>query len=93
MTEQAFESINPANEDVFATTRIWADGAVEKALEQTARQSKSWARTSLVKRCALLEAVADQLDSERDRLAGLVTAEMGKLAGEARAEVEKCAWV
>jgi succinate-semialdehyde dehydrogenase/glutarate-semialdehyde dehydrogenase len=93
MSEQAFESINPANEDVFATTRIWADDAVEKALEQTARQAKSWARTSLVKRCALLEAVADQLDNERDGLAGLVTAEMGKLAGEARAEVEKCAWV
>lgn len=93
MTEQAFDSINPANEDVFASTRIWADDAVEKALEQTARQSKSWAQTSLVKRCALLEAVADQLDSERDRLAGLVTAEMGKLVGEARAEVEKCAWV
>jgi len=93
MSEHAFESINPANEDVFATTRIWADDAVEEALEQTARQAKSWARTSLVKRCALLDAVADQLDSERDRLAGLVTAEMGKLAGEARAEVDKCAWV
>jgi succinate-semialdehyde dehydrogenase/glutarate-semialdehyde dehydrogenase len=93
MSEQAFESINPANGDVFATTRIWADDAVEKALKQTARRAKSWARTSLVERCALLEAVADQLDNERDRLAGLVTAEMGKLSGEARAEVEKCAWV
>jgi succinate-semialdehyde dehydrogenase/glutarate-semialdehyde dehydrogenase len=93
MSEHAVESINPANGDVFGTTRIWADDAVEKALEQTARQAKSWAQTDLVKRCALLEAVADQLDNERDRLAGLVTAEMGKLAGEARAEVEKCAWV
>jgi acyl-CoA reductase-like NAD-dependent aldehyde dehydrogenase len=62
MSEQAFESINPANGDVFATTRIWADDAVDKALEQTARRAKSWARTSLVERCALLEAVADQLD-------------------------------
>jgi succinate-semialdehyde dehydrogenase/glutarate-semialdehyde dehydrogenase len=40
-----------------------------------------------------LNAVAAELDSERERLADLVTAEMGKLAGEARAEVDKCAWV
>jgi len=93
MTSQMFESINPATGEVFATTPGWADDEVENALEQTARQARSWALTSLPARCALLEAVADQLDNERERLAALVTAEMGKLAGEARAEVDKCAWV
>ena len=42
---------------------------------------------------ALLGALADQLDSDRESLAGLISAEMVKLANEARAEVETCAWV
>jgi succinate-semialdehyde dehydrogenase/glutarate-semialdehyde dehydrogenase len=93
MSDQVFESINPATANVFATTAMWSDGAVEKALEQAARLASSWARTDLANRCALLQAIADQLDHDRDRLAGLITAEMGKLTGEARAEVEKCASV
>jgi succinate-semialdehyde dehydrogenase/glutarate-semialdehyde dehydrogenase len=93
MSNQVFESINPAIGEAFATTRVWDDDTVEQALEKSARQAKAWAKTAFSKRRALLEAVADQLESERDRLAGLVTAEMGKLAVEARAEVDKCVWV
>ena len=93
MRDQVFESVNPATGDTFATTRVWTEDAVEQALEQAARQTKAWAQAGFAKRRALLEAVADSLESERDRLAGLVTAEMGKLASEARAEVDKCVWV
>lgn len=93
MSDQVFESINPATGDAFATTRVWSDETIEQALGQAAHQAKAWARTGFVERRALLEAVADTLENERDRLAGLVTAEMGKLASEARAEVDKCAWV
>jgi len=92
-SERAFESINPATGESFATTQAWTDDAVERAVEMTARQAVLWAQSDPAERRALLEAVAEQLDSERDRLAELVTAEMGKLAGEARAEVDKCAWV
>lgn len=93
MSDNAFESINPATGETFATTRVWTDEAVEQALVQCERQAKLWAQSGFSERRALLEAVADRLESERDRLAGLVTSEMGKLASEARSEVDKCAWV
>ena len=66
---------------------------LEQAVDKAHRAARLWAGSSHAQRRALLEAVADRLDSERDRLAGLITAEMGKLSTEARAEVEKCAWV
>jgi succinate-semialdehyde dehydrogenase/glutarate-semialdehyde dehydrogenase len=41
----------------------------------------------------LLERVAQELRQQRERLAREVTREMGKPLSQARAEIEKCAWV
>lgn len=88
-----FESINPATGEVFATTRALSDDDLERSIAQSARQARLWAQSGFPDRRALLEAVAEQLEKERDRLARLMTAEMGKLGNEAEAEVDKCAWV
>jgi succinate-semialdehyde dehydrogenase/glutarate-semialdehyde dehydrogenase len=93
MTDQHFESINPATQEVISRTAKFSTRELEKALEQADRQARSWALSSFTERSALLEAVADQLESRCDEFAGLITREMGKLLRESRAEVEKCAWV
>ena len=93
MSDHTFESINPATGEHLATTRALTDDAVDEALVHADRQAKAWAQSSFGKRRALLEALADQLESERERLAGIVTSEMGKLVSESRAEVDKCARV
>ncbi len=93
MSDQFFESINPATQEVISRTPKFGAHELELALERADRQARRWAQSSFSERSALLEAVADQLESRRDELAGLITAEMGKLLREARAEVEKCAWV
>lgn len=93
MNSTIFESVNPATGEVFSRIPVWSDAAVERALLQTARQRHEWADTPLAQRCQLLVAVADILTQERDRLAAIMTSEMGKLTKEACGEIDKCAWV
>lgn len=93
MSDLNFESINPATGEVIRSTQVFDDKAIEQALQRAERRARSWAQSSFSERRALLEAVADHLDDGREGMAGLITSEMGKLIGEARSEVEKCAWV
>jgi succinate-semialdehyde dehydrogenase / glutarate-semialdehyde dehydrogenase len=93
MPGHQFESINPATGERIAATQGLDGDGIEQALATAARCATRWAQTGFPERGALLQAVADGLDDQRERLAGLVTAEMGKLRREALAEVDKCAWV
>ncbi|HBZ46392.1 MAG TPA: succinate-semialdehyde dehydrogenase, partial [Stenotrophomonas sp.] len=51
----------------------------------------TWSARSLQERGAKLRAIAGQLRARRDDIQHAMTTEMGKLKGEALAEVEKCA--
>jgi len=51
----------------------------------------AWAARPVEERASLVRAVGAQLRAQAGELAGLMTAEMGKPVGEARAEVEKSA--
>ncbi|MEQ8660405.1 MAG: NAD-dependent succinate-semialdehyde dehydrogenase, partial [Gammaproteobacteria bacterium] len=67
--------------------------ALDAAIGRAAAARKAWAAHPIEARCACLAHAADLLEARSDKLARLVTTEMGKLIGEARAEVAKCAWV
>jgi len=86
-----FQSINPATGRQIATYPVLGADAVEAKLACAARAYAAWRLTSIGERVALLEAIADQYDANRDRLAHMATAEMGKTLASAVAEVEKCA--
>ena len=88
-----FESVNPFNGRQVGTTSAFDSQQIECAITVAHRCATAWAQSPHDQRRALLLAVADQLDERRDELARLITLEMGKLVGEASAEVEKCAWV
>ena len=85
------ESINPANGRLLATVEDWREARLEVALAAAARAMPAWAETPIERRCALLGEAAAVLRARQDELARLITLEMGKLIGEARAEVDKCA--
>ena len=93
MGQRVFESINPATGKTLARTEALNDEALDQALEEAHQQSRVWAETGPGERARLLQAIADRLDDQQQALAQQITREMGKLIGEARAEVEKCAWV
>lgn len=85
------ESINPANGERLAAFERWDGARLEAALAAAARAAPSWAQTPLAQRCELLLRTAEVLRARGEELARLITLEMGKLIGEARAEIEKCA--
>ncbi len=89
----AFVSINPATGETLARFDQWRAEQLEAALAQAAEASRRWAATPLQQRCQHMRQVAEVLLERREELAKLITLEMGKLLGEARAEVEKCALV
>ncbi|MFI5398064.1 MAG: NAD-dependent succinate-semialdehyde dehydrogenase [Candidatus Binatia bacterium] len=91
-SEPLIRSINPATEDVLATFEPATRGQIEQALERGHDAYRKWRTTSFAERATLMRRAAVYLRQHRPRLAGLMTAEMGKPIGEAEAEIDKCAW-
>ncbi len=89
----AFDSINPATGALVERFEPMDDAEVASRLDAAARAASDWAAAPRAERCALLERVAALLHERRSPLAALITREMGKLIGEAEAEVDKCALV
>ncbi|MEV4127364.1 NAD-dependent succinate-semialdehyde dehydrogenase [Nocardia sp. NPDC049707] len=82
---------NPATGAIIARVAD-ADAAVgQRALEAAAAAQDKWARTSPRSRADLLMAVFGLLHERADRIAALITAEMGKPLAEARGEVSYAA--
>jgi succinate-semialdehyde dehydrogenase/glutarate-semialdehyde dehydrogenase len=85
-------AIDPATGALVREVAPADPAAVEGTLAAAAAAFPSWRATSFAQRAAHLGAVARQLRADADRLASLMTEEMGKPIREARGEVEKCAW-
>ncbi len=89
---QQLHSVNPATEEHIAAYPVHSERDVDAILDAAAARQPSWRATLVADRCALVSRVGELLRVRRDALAGLITAEMGKTIGEARAEIEKCAF-
>ncbi len=82
--------INPATGEEGKTFPELDDDEIEAKLARAAATFKSWRNTDYAERTGLLGRIADKYADNRDRLAGIMTFEMGKPIGQARAEIEKC---
>ncbi|MGH1342653.1 MAG: NAD-dependent succinate-semialdehyde dehydrogenase [Nannocystales bacterium] len=87
------QSINPATGETLRTYPEPDDAAVEAVMARVDEASTAWADESFEVRSALLLAIADQLELQREALATLIVEEMGKPVTQALAEVQKCALV
>jgi succinate-semialdehyde dehydrogenase/glutarate-semialdehyde dehydrogenase len=67
------------------------EAEVERLLQAAADAAPAWAARPLEDRGALLRAVAARLREEKDTIAAIMSADMGKLRREALAEIEKSA--
>lgn len=86
-----YVSFNPATDETLHSFGDHSDAEVEVRLARAAESQKLWARTPLSARMAALSRMAKALRERKERLASLITLEMGKPLTEARAEIEKCA--
>ena len=89
----SIESTNPATGDVVDTYEETTAQDLEDRLERATETFDEWRETPIERRQELLAAAADVLREGREEYAELMTREMGKPIGQARDEVEKCAWV
>lgn len=85
-------SINPATGQKIAEHSVLSAPEIEEHIGIAEAAGKAWREASLAQRGAVLKAVAKALRDDKDRLAKLMTMEMGKPAKEAGPEVEKAAW-
>jgi succinate-semialdehyde dehydrogenase/glutarate-semialdehyde dehydrogenase len=86
-----FATVNPATGETVATYPALTDSEVDAAIERSARAFAGYRTTGFAERAEWSRRAADVLDAERDRVATLMTTEMGKTVAAAAAEVEKCA--
>ena len=84
-------SINPATGETLRTFDPMTDTQVDDALALAESAWRSYRHTPLAGRARWLSAAANILEEEKDRLGRIMTLEMGKPIGAARAEAVKCA--
>lgn len=86
-------STNPSNGQLIRTFAELSPAEIEQRLARAQRAFPAWAGLGFAKRAALLQGLAARLRQDAQRLGALMTLEMGKPIVQARAEIEKCAWV
>lgn len=84
-----FNSINPATEEILGTFQAGNEQDVNKAVNAAEKALKGWSETPAPKRAEILFNVVKLLKENKERLAVLMTKEMGKVISEARGDVQE----
>ena len=84
-------TVNPATGETLQTFEEMSDDEVEGALAAAADAHASYRLISFDVRADWMRRAAEILDGEQDKIAAMMTMEMGKTLAAARQEVAKCA--
>ncbi|HEX7814000.1 aldehyde dehydrogenase family protein [Dyella sp.] len=85
----AYQIFNPTTGELVKTWPSYSDQQVEEALAAAHKLYKSqWSKGPIQPRLVVLRKLADLIDARTEELARIITAEMGKLIVESRAEVQ-----
>ncbi|PTY36239.1 succinate-semialdehyde dehydrogenase [Saccharospirillum sp. MSK14-1] len=85
-------AIDPSNGETLHEFAPASAEQVERILADGETAYRDWRQTSFAQRAEVLRKAANVMRDDVDRLAILMTEEMGKPIKEARGEVEKAAW-
>ncbi|MEN8006440.1 MAG: NAD-dependent succinate-semialdehyde dehydrogenase [Candidatus Krumholzibacteriota bacterium] len=88
-----FKTVNPATGEVIRAWQTMASAEVWETARKTHTAFGGWRERTVVQRVPFFEKLATVLRNNGDDWAALITTEMGKPITEARAEIEKCAWM
>ncbi|MCZ6696425.1 MAG: gamma-aminobutyraldehyde dehydrogenase [Acidobacteria bacterium] len=78
VSKQRMEVINPANEKIVGSVPQGTAQDVDLAVKAARKAFRSWSRLTPGERGALMSKLADQLDSETERIAEMETSQTGK---------------
>jgi succinate-semialdehyde dehydrogenase/glutarate-semialdehyde dehydrogenase len=87
----AIATINPATGELVKSFDALSPDELDARLERAAQAFRTYRRTDVQDRVGWLRAAADVLDADNERVAAMMTLEMGKTLSAARAEATKCA--
>ncbi|MCS6796764.1 MAG: NAD-dependent succinate-semialdehyde dehydrogenase [Raineya sp.] len=88
-----FESRNPFTQEVYESFSSLDSKELEAKLHKADIAYRYWREISLEKRIEKIKVLAENLLQRKEHYAQLICREMGKIIREARAEIEKCAWL
>jgi succinate-semialdehyde dehydrogenase/glutarate-semialdehyde dehydrogenase len=91
MSIKILKSIYPYTQEPLGEFPLMDDAALNRATSDAFRAFNEWNTYSFKQRAVVLKEVARILRRDQEDLATLITREMGKVIGESRGEVEKCA--
>ncbi len=87
------KSINPANGEEIKLYNEHSSAEIEKIISASHHDFLSWQKTDFKYRSEKMKKAAEVLRSKKERLAEIMTLEMGKPINQSKSEVDKCAWV
>ncbi|MEL3963042.1 NAD-dependent succinate-semialdehyde dehydrogenase [Lysinibacillus endophyticus] len=90
-TKEVITVVNPATQEVVEKVSKGSREDAIKAVESAKKAFKTWSKTVGLERAQILEKIAHRLLEEKERLAHLITVEMGKPFVNAQYEVESSA--
>jgi succinate-semialdehyde dehydrogenase/glutarate-semialdehyde dehydrogenase len=88
-----FKSINPFNDKVLYEFEEDSHADISQKISLAGHTFQNWKDVEMDERSSLFIALAEELRDQNEELAELATLEMGKPIKQAKAEVEKCAWL
>jgi succinate-semialdehyde dehydrogenase/glutarate-semialdehyde dehydrogenase len=88
-----FKTVNPATGEVIRTWCTMTPDEVRRTARLTHEAFHQWRGLSVADRVPCFQRLAAVLRDNLEDWAVLITTEMGKPITEARAEIEKCAWM
>ncbi|HZN78198.1 MAG TPA: NADP-dependent succinic semialdehyde dehydrogenase [Mycobacterium sp.] len=87
----AIATVNPTTGETVETFQTHDSAEVERRIAQATEAAVALHDTTFAQRAEWMNATADILEADVERAAHMITLEMGKPIGQARAEVLKCA--
>jgi succinate-semialdehyde dehydrogenase/glutarate-semialdehyde dehydrogenase len=91
MSIQVFKSIFPYTQELLAEYPLMDDARLDQEISNASTAFQTWRKSSYYERGKMFKNVASILRRDQEKLAALITKEMGKITSEAMAEIEKCA--
>jgi succinate-semialdehyde dehydrogenase/glutarate-semialdehyde dehydrogenase len=91
-TKMAIATINPATGQILKTFEPLSSSAIEAKLQRAAEAFPKFSKLTFGDRARMMSKAAEILESDKEQLGKLMTAEMGKTLRSAVDEALKCAW-
>ncbi len=93
MLGMKIKSVNPATLDTNGEFDEFTRDALENICIDVGSAAEKWGALHVSDRASMMLRLSATLHANKDKYAGLITAEMGKPIRESVSEVEKCAWM